>query len=219
MLKLPDVLASGELDKLCDMGPNELVASIKLHCKRCWRIKIQGHRNGKDVMKGAKGHIQIGKVHIKVLHNIINLTRMNVVKESGIWGLDVKIIYAFIKGNMLSSLDSLSFHIKVQNILHSLGEAKEDTNVCIGESNIRAFGMQRKSINMAAKNAEVLKIRFLASLNLKGRCLVTMWCDIIQLEEVIEGIWPLFGRKAGTSKHSMDGIGNGLMGTFDWPFW
>jgi hypothetical protein len=26
---------------------------------------------------------------------------------------------------MLSSLDSLSFHIKVQNILHSLGEARK----------------------------------------------------------------------------------------------
>jgi hypothetical protein len=39
--------------------------------------------------------------------------------------------------------------------------------------------------------------------------------DIIQLEEVIDGIWPLFGGKAGTGKHSTDGIGKGLMGTFD----
>ena len=60
MSKLPDVLASGELEELGDMGPKESVASIKLHRKRCWRIEIQGHGNGKDVMKGAKGYIQIG---------------------------------------------------------------------------------------------------------------------------------------------------------------
>jgi hypothetical protein len=76
--------------------------------------------------------------------------------------------------------------------------------------------MRRKSINTAAKNREVSVIRFFASLNLKGRCLVTMWCDIVQLEEVIDGIWPLFGRKAGTGEHSTDGIGIGFMGTFDW---
>jgi hypothetical protein len=49
---------------------------------------------------------------------------MNTVKEMGIGWLDIKIINGFIKGNMLSSLDSLSFHIKVQNILHHLGETK-----------------------------------------------------------------------------------------------
>ncbi len=75
---------------------------------------------------------------------------------------------------MLGSLDNLSFHIKVQNILHSLGEAKEDTNTCIREGNVRAFGTRRKSINTAAKNVELSVIRFLASLNLKGQCLVTM---------------------------------------------
>jgi hypothetical protein len=117
---------------------------------------------------------------------------------------------------MLSSLDSLGLHIKVQNILHSLGEAKEDTNSCIRKGSVGAFGTRGKSINTTAKNAEVSEIRFLTSLDLKGRCLVTMWCNIIQAEEVIEGIWPLFGRKAGTGEHSTDSIGNGLMGTFDW---
>jgi hypothetical protein len=86
----------------------------------------------------------------------------------------------------------------------------------IREGSVRAFEMRGKSINTAAKNVEVSEIRFLTSLDLKGRCLVTMWCNIIQAEEVIECIWPLFGRKAGTGEHSMDGIGNGLMGTFDW---
>jgi hypothetical protein len=141
---------------------------------------------------------------------------MNAIKEMGIWGLDIKVIHGFIKGNILSKLDSLSLHIKVQNILHSLGKAKEDTNTCIGEGNIRAFQTRGKSINTAAKNVEVSEIRFLASLDFKGRCLVTMWHNIIQVEKVIEGIWPLFGRKAGTGKQSADGIGNGLMGTFDW---
>jgi hypothetical protein len=42
-----------------------------------------------------------------------------------------KVIHGFTKGDMLSSLDSLSLHIKVQNILHSLGEAKEDTNIAM----------------------------------------------------------------------------------------
>ncbi len=56
MLKLLDLLASRELEKLGDVGLKELVVSIKLHCKQCWRIKIQGHRNSKDVMEGAKGH-------------------------------------------------------------------------------------------------------------------------------------------------------------------
>jgi hypothetical protein len=42
MSKLPDELASGELEKLGDMGPKESVAGIKLHFKQCWRIKIQG---------------------------------------------------------------------------------------------------------------------------------------------------------------------------------
>jgi hypothetical protein len=140
MSKLSDVLASRELEKLGDIGLKELVASIKLHCKQCWRIKIQRHRNSKNVMKGARGHIQIGKVYIKILHNIINWTRTNAVEEIFIWWLDIKIIHGFIKGNMLSSLDSLSFHVKVQNILHSLGEAKEDTNTGIRESNIGALG-------------------------------------------------------------------------------
>jgi hypothetical protein len=40
MSKLLVVLACGELEELGDMGPKELVASIKLHRKRCWRIKI-----------------------------------------------------------------------------------------------------------------------------------------------------------------------------------
>jgi hypothetical protein len=60
MSKIPDALASGELEELGDMGRKESVASIELHRKRCRRIEIQGHGNGKDVMKGAKGYIQIG---------------------------------------------------------------------------------------------------------------------------------------------------------------
>jgi hypothetical protein len=93
---------------------------------------------------------------------------MNAIEEAGIGGLDIKVIHGFIKGDMLSSLDSLSLHIKVQNILHSLGEAKEDTNTCIREGSIRAFGTRGKSINTAAKNAKVSEIRFLTSLDLKG---------------------------------------------------
>jgi hypothetical protein len=96
---------------------------------------------------------------------------MNAVEETGIGGLDIKVIHGFIKGDMLSSLDSLSLHIKVQNILHSLGEAKEDTNSCIREGSVRAFGTRGKSINTAAKTRRCRRSGFLPVSISKGDAL------------------------------------------------
>ena len=41
---------------------------------------------------------------------------------------------------MLSSLDGLGLNIIVKDVLHGLGEAKENTNMTIGKDTIGALG-------------------------------------------------------------------------------
>jgi hypothetical protein len=76
-----------------------------------------------------------------------------VIQEPCKGGLVVKVVHGFIEGNVLGSLDNLRDGIIVQDVLHGLGEAKEDANTGVRDKLIRATGARRKGIDATAKNA------------------------------------------------------------------
>jgi hypothetical protein len=63
---------------------------------------------------------------------------------------------------MLSFLDSFTLNIVVNDLLHGLGEAKEDANASIRDSLGIATGTIRNGINPAAEGMEVPKVRMVA---------------------------------------------------------
>ena len=60
---------------------------------------------------------------------------------------------------------------------------------------------------------KVMKVWLLTRADLKGRSIgSTMDGHLVETEEMMEGIWPKLGRKAGTAKHGTDGITDRLVG-------
>lgn len=136
--KLGVLVSNRKFGKLVDVGSKEAGAGHKLHVKRMLGIgvKIQFHGNNLGVIERARSNIKIQECHLNV-HEVIKLARAKAIKKTSIGWLEVKIIHGLIKGNMLSSLDSLGLNVKVQDVLHRLGVAKEDANMSIGESFVR----------------------------------------------------------------------------------
>ncbi len=60
---------------------------------------------------------------------------------------------------MLTFLDSFTLNIIVNDLLHGLGEAKEDADASIGDCLGIATGAIWNGINMAAEGMEVPKVR------------------------------------------------------------
>ena len=99
------------------------------------------------------------------------------IEETGIGRLLEKVIHSFIKPNMLSFLDSFTLNIVVNDLLHGLGEAKEDADASIGDSLGITTGTIRNGINMAAEGTEVPKVRTVAGADLIWS-LVTTTCRV-----------------------------------------
>jgi hypothetical protein len=77
------------------------------------------------------------------------------------------------------------------------------------------MGMSRKSIDTTTKDPEQVKVGLLSSARFIGRCrAITVDSDIVQPQEMVEGIRPEFGREIGATKHSANGITDGVVGTF-----
>jgi hypothetical protein len=114
--------------------------------------------------KCARRHIKSRQGHIKLHH--VCVLGPDAIEEMGIGRLLEKVVHAFIKPNMLGFLDSFTLNIVVNDLLHGLGEAKEDADTSIRDGLGIATGTIRNGINMAAKGTEVPNVRTVARADL-----------------------------------------------------
>jgi hypothetical protein len=107
-----------------DIIPMKTRALVKLETKGSIICEVKRHCDGMHTNKCARRHIKSRQGHIK-LHQVWVLGP-NTIEEMGIGRIIEKVIHSFIKPNMLSFLDSFTLNIVVNDLLHGLGEAKED---------------------------------------------------------------------------------------------
>jgi hypothetical protein len=69
---------------------------------------------------------------------------------------------------------TVSLNIIVDELLHGLGEAKEDANTSIRDSLGIAMGMIQNGITTAAEGTEVPKVRMVARVDLISSLVTTM---------------------------------------------
>jgi hypothetical protein len=143
-----------------DISPMKMRASVKLETKGSIICEVKQHQDGMHTNKCARRHIKSRQGNIKLHH--VWVLGPDAIEETGIGRLLEKVIHAFIKPNMLSFLDSFTLNIIVNDLLHGLGEAKEDTDTSIGDKVGIAKGTIRNGINMAAEGMEVPKVRTVA---------------------------------------------------------
>ncbi len=183
---------------LRDEGTLKPRASVKTQSKRRVRVKIKGNSHCGELREGLRRHLEIWKRHLEVKD--IRTTTTNTIEKPSIGRLVCKIIHCLIEADVLSSLDSLSDSVIVQHILHSLGEAKEDTNACIGGSTLGTTGTSRESIDTTTKDTEQTKVGFVTHAHLERRgSIIAVHSDVVQPKEVLKRIRPELGRKVGTS--------------------
>jgi hypothetical protein len=195
-----------------DIGTFEMRAKTEVQTQRCVGVRGEGDRDASDLSKGTGGHFEVrdGHSEIKNIRAIVTET----IQETSIRRFILKVVHGFIESNMLSSLDSFGHRVEVDNILHSAGEAKENTNSSIRDNFGRTARMSRKSIDTAAEHTKEAKIRLLTSAHLIGRSgAITMNGNIVKAKEVMESIRPELGRESSTTKHGMECIANSLMRT------
>ena len=104
----------------------------------------------------------------------------NTIKKASIGWLVNQVVHGFVKGDVLSCLNSLGDGVIKEDVLHCFGEAKGDTDTRIGFNLGSMADMGRKSIDMTTKDMEQVKIRLLTSAQFIGRGrMITVNSDIV----------------------------------------
>jgi hypothetical protein len=210
-------VAKGRSINLGDKGTTKAGASVKGEAQWRWglgaRVKCHGH--SRQHSERLCSDLQVGYIGIKV--HELESGIPDAIKKMSIGRLLSKIIHSLVKSNMLSGLDSLGDGVKIEDVLHGVGVAEEDANMCIGGDLVLALRTRWECIHMAAKDMKKLEVRLLASADFKWRgSLVMVNHHIVQSEMVMEGIGPELGQEVGTSEHSMKGITNHLVRALAW---
>lgn len=213
--ELADPGANGSLNSMEGAGALKVRTLFKLEAKGSRLIvEVESHRNSRNISEGAERDVQIWKREVKV-QKVKVLAGAKAIEKASARRFDLEIVHRLVEGNMLGSLDGLSFKVVVADVLHSLGEAKEDADATIRNSRVGTTGASRQSAHSATKDTKVTKVWFLTSLDLmQGSSLITMKGHIAQAKKAMEGAWPELWRKVGTTKHRMSSISNHLMRAF-----
>jgi hypothetical protein len=198
-----------------DKSSLEMLVVLNSEAKGSLRIggkeKCQGVESSERRSRNIE--VRIVELNVNKIHRVIS-TR---VEESGIEGTLGKrnIEHGFIKDSMLSSLDDVGLQIAIENVLGSAGKTKKDSSTSIRESLVRSLGASRKSIDSAAKSAEIGQQRFNATTDFERTLgIISMNNDIVESKMVIESVGPTFCSQTSTTKHRTKSITDGLMRTF-----
>ena len=118
------------------------------------------------------------------------------------------IIHAFIKGNVLGSLDLACLKILIICMLQRLLVSQDDPRTSM-HINFGITRLSRKGIDTAAKCAKERKIGLTASAQFECRCsAIAMWKTIQDEQKMVQDIWPVFWLQLCTEKHCMHTINN-----------
>jgi hypothetical protein len=101
-------------------------------------------------------------------------------------------VHGFVEGNMLSRFDLTSCSVIVQDVLHSFGMAKEDTDTRVGYNAFRTLRQVRHNTrHTTTKDPKQAKVWFAIGADREGRNkAITMHSHIVQSEKVLKSIGP-----------------------------
>jgi hypothetical protein len=119
---------------------------------------------------------------------------------------------------VLSGLDFVRVVVEVQEVLHGLRVAKNNTSTCVYLGLVRSARARRLDLHTTAEGTEARQIWFPTRAEfVRSLHLITVNGHVVESEEMIKRIRPKTICQGGTREHGTDRISNVSMGALDGP--